>query len=786
MTRKALLIGINEYSDVQKLPSLAYAEADATGLAKALCEDCGFETELLVGDKATRDSIESALLGVGEGDTFLFFFAGHGQLQFGRYLLHPHDSNANGMRALSFNEIATTWQHGFGFERVLAVLDSCRNESRGARGGSGLDRESSELIRAATRGMRWVEILYSCGEGECSYEIEDLGHGLFTSCLLKSLQEQRGRLTAQDWAGAAGDLMRASSLRDQPTRPQVCYRYAPESLTHHIIVRPGPKTPETTSSASEAIGQTKTHSSTSETDLPMPEAYSSTLHEKGSLERGAQTLLRCIRTIIGPCGRPFGIMTNNKAVKTTNGSTLLEAFRLQDRDENVAVQFIKEAAMQTLEEVGVGATTTAILSCSLVLAGLERLKKGASPLQLVSGIGLAQHHLIKKAVELGQPVKSVKQIEQVATSAAKHDSHTGRIIAEAMDKVGRHGIITVEDGIAAETSVVLIEGMHFDRGYLSPHFATETTTVRFSDAVILIYEGRISAMRELLPLLEEVAKGGRSLLIVADDVEGEALATLVLNNRRGTIECCATKSTGIADARRALLEDLAVFTGGSVIDPNIGMTLENVRIEDLGRAKTVIIASESMSVLQGAGTPEALQARATQIRKQIAESSSEYQKLKLEERLANLIAGIARISVGGRTLDELKEKRTQTDNALQAAYSAIEEGIIPGGGISFLRLQESLKDLSPMGDEKQGVEAFADALSEPARAIIENCETNADEILTRLSQMSGSQGYDVSKKKIVDLEHSGIVDPTKLIRVALTNAGSAASLLIDQEAKASF
>jgi len=505
-----------------------------------------------------------------------------------------------------------------------------------------------------------------------------------------------------------------------------------------------------------------------------------------TLLRGIEKLAKAVKATLGPSGRnvildkKFGSPTITK-----DGVTVAKEIELEDPYENMGAQLVREVASKTSDVAGDGTTTATILAESIYREGLRNVTAGANPTSLQRGIMKAVDAIVGELKKLSKKVSDRTEIAQVATVSANWDKTIGEIIADAMDKVGKDGTITVEEAKSIETTLEVVEGMQFDKGYLSPYFVTNAEDMEavLENAYILNYEKKISSLKDLLPLLEKVAKAGRPLLIISEDVEGEALATLVVNKLRGTLQVCAVKAPGFGDRRKAMLEDIAVLTGGRLISEDLGIKLENIKLEDLGRAKRITIDKENTTIVEGEGKKADIQGRVAQIRRQIEETTSDYDKEKLQERLAKLAGGVAVINVGAATETEMKEKKARVEDALHATRAAVEEGIVAGGGVALLRAQKALdniKDLEP--DEKVGVAIVRRAVEEPTRQLADNAGREGALVVEEVKKRKGNEGYDVSADEYTDLVKAGIVDPTKVTRTALQNAASIAGLLLTTEA----
>ena len=505
-----------------------------------------------------------------------------------------------------------------------------------------------------------------------------------------------------------------------------------------------------------------------------------------TLLRGVEKLARAVKATLGPSGRnvildkKFGSPTITK-----DGVTVAKEIELEDPYENMGAQLVREVASKTSDVAGDGTTTATVLAESIYREGLRNVTAGANPTSLQRGINKAVDAIVEELKKISKKVSDRSEIEQVATVSANWDKKIGEIIADAMDKVGKDGTITVEEAKAIETTMDVVEGMQFDKGYLSPYFVTnaEEMEAALDNPYILIYEKKISSLKDLLPLLEKVAKAGRPLLIISEDVEGEALATLVVNKLRGTLQVCAVKAPGFGDRRKAMLEDIAVLTGGKLISEDLGIKLENIKIEDLGKAKRVTVDKENTTIVEGSGKGADIQGRVAQIRRQIEETTSDYDKEKLQERLAKLAGGVAVINVGAATETEMKERKARVEDALHATRAAVEEGIVAGGGVALIRAQKSLEGMRGLDeDEKVGVQIVRRAIEEPLRTLANNAGAEGALIVEEVKKRKGNEGYDVAKGEYVDLVKAGIVDPTKVTRSALQNAASIAGLLLTTEA----
>jgi chaperonin GroEL len=507
---------------------------------------------------------------------------------------------------------------------------------------------------------------------------------------------------------------------------------------------------------------------------------------RAALLRGVNIISHAVKVTLGPKGRNVVLAKKyGSPTITKDGVTVAKELELKDPYENMGAQMIKEVASKTSDLAGDGTTTATVLAQAIFRGGLRNVTAGANPMGLKRGIDLAVDKVVDELMKMSKSTKDKKEIAQVATIAANNDKATGSLIAEAMEKVGKDGVITVEEAKGMETALEVVEGMQFDRGYLSPYMVTDPERMEaiLEDCIILIHEKKLSAMKDMLPLLEQVAHSGKPLLIIAEDVEGEALATLVVNKLRGTLAACAVKAPGFGDRRKAMLDDIATLTGGKAITEDLGIKLENVTIEDLGRAKKVIVDKDNTTIVDGAGKTAAIEGRIKQIRAQIEETTSDYDREKLQERLAKLAGGVAIIKVGAATETEMKEKKARVEDALNATRAAVEEGIVPGGGVALLRAARALDGLTLSGDEATGVAIVRRALEEPIRQIVVNAGLEGSVIVEKvMANKTVAHGFDAESNEYVDMIHAGIIDPTKVERVALQNAASIASLLLTTEA----
>jgi chaperonin GroEL len=500
---------------------------------------------------------------------------------------------------------------------------------------------------------------------------------------------------------------------------------------------------------------------------------------------GVDTLADAVKVTLGPKGRNVLIEKSWGSPKSTkDGVTVAKEIELEDKFENMGAKMVKEVASKTSDVAGDGTTTATILAQSIYREGSKLVAAGANPMALKRGLEKAVETVVEELRKMSKPTKEKKEIAQVGTISANNDHTIGDIIAEAMEKVGKEGVITVEEAKGMETTLEIVEGMQFDRGYLSPYFVTdpEKMEAHLDEPYILLNEKKISVMKDLVPILEQIAKLGRPLLIIAEEVEGEALATLVVNKLRGTLKVVATKAPGFGDRRKAMLEDIAILTGGQVISEDLGLKLENVTINDLGTAKRVSLDKDNTTIVDGGGIRKALEGRVKQIRAQIDETTSDYDREKLQERLAKLIGGVAVINVGAATELEMKEKKDRVEDALNATRAAVEEGIVPGGGVAFLRVLKALDKLDLTGEEKMGANIIRRALQEPMRQIANNAGFEGSVVVQKVMEGKGSFGFNAETGKYEDLMDAGIIDPTKVARFALQNAASVAGLLLTTEA----
>ena len=511
--------------------------------------------------------------------------------------------------------------------------------------------------------------------------------------------------------------------------------------------------------------------------------YSGNAREK--MMKGIDTLANAVKLTLGPKGRNVLIEKSWGSPKSTkDGVTVAKEIELKDKFENMGAQMVKEVASKTSDVAGDGTTTATILAQAIYREGSKLVAAGSNPMSIKRGIDKAVDVVVEELKKLSSPTKEKKEIAQVGTISANNDSTIGDIISEAMEKVGKEGVITVEEAKAMETTLEIVEGMQFDRGYLSPYFVTnaEKMEAHLEEPYMLLHEKKISSMKDLVPILEQIAKMGKPLLIIGEDVEGEALATLVVNKLRGTLQCVAVKAPGFGDRRKTMLEDVAILTGGRVISEDLGIKLENVTLDDLGTAKRITVDKDNTTIVDGGGTREALEGRVKQIRAQIEETTSDYDREKLQERLAKLIGGVAVINVGAATEIEMKEKKDRVEDALNATRAAVEEGIVAGGGVAYLRAMKALETADFPGEEQLGMKIVKRALEEPVRQIANNAGFEGAVVVQRVMEGKGSFGFNAETGEYEDLIKAGILDPTKVTRFALQNAASVAGLLMTTEA----
>jgi chaperonin GroEL len=517
----------------------------------------------------------------------------------------------------------------------------------------------------------------------------------------------------------------------------------------------------------------------------MPKQLMFSADARAAILRGVDKLADAVKVTLGPRGRnvvldkKFGAPTITK-----DGVTVAKEIELEQPFENMGARMLNEVASKTSDVAGDGTTTATVLAQAIYREGLKNVAAGANPMDLKRGIERAVETVIEEIKKLSKPIKDKREISQVGAISANNDHNIGDLIAEAMEKVGKDGVITVEEAKSMETSLDVVEGMQFDRGYQSPYFVTDAERMEavLEEPYLLINEKKISSMKDLLPILEQIARMGKPLLIIAEDVEGEALATLVVNKIRGTLNVAAVKAPGFGDRRKEMLKDISILTGGNVIAEELGIKLENVTLKDLGRAKRIVIDKDNTTIVEGAGDQAGIEGRVKEIRVQIEETTSDYDREKLQERLAKLVGGVAVIKVGAATETEMKEKKARVEDALNATRAAVEEGIVPGGGVAFLRATKALEQLALQGDQRVGGEIIRRALEEPSRQIATNAGAEGSVVVQRLKDLGTTQGFDAERLAYVDMFEAGIIDPAKVVRSALQNAASIASLMLTTEA----
>ena len=503
------------------------------------------------------------------------------------------------------------------------------------------------------------------------------------------------------------------------------------------------------------------------------------------IANGLNTLANAVKVTLGPRGRNVVLEKSwGPPTITKDGVTVAKEIELENHFANMGAQMVNEVAARTADVAGDGTTTATVLAQAIYAEGAKLVSAGANPMDIKRGIDAAVETVVAELKRQSKPTEGRAEIAQVGIISANGDETIGNLIAEAMEKVGKEGVITIEEAKSMETTLEVVEGMQFERGYLSPYFVTDPERMEaiLNDAYILIHEKKISSMKEMLPLLEQVAKTGKPLLVLAEDIDGDALATLVVNKLRGTLHVCAVKTPGFGDRRKEILKDIAVLTGGQAIEENLGLKLENLTLKDLGRAKTITIDKDNTTLIGGAGTKDDVQARVKQLRSQIEESTSDYDRERLQERLARIAGGVAVIKVGAATETEMKEKKARVEDALHATRAAVEEGIVPGGGVALLRTLPALEKLQLIGDQQYGVNIIRRALEEPLRQIAQNGGAEGAVVVNRVREGEGAYGYNVASNAYEDLVVAGVIDPTKVVRVALQNAASVASLMLTTEA----
>ena len=509
------------------------------------------------------------------------------------------------------------------------------------------------------------------------------------------------------------------------------------------------------------------------------------MQAREKIMKGVDTLANAVKVTLGPKGRNVAIAKSWGAPQVTkDGVTVAKEIELEDKFENMGAQMVKEVASKTSDKAGDGTTTATVLAQAIYREGSKLVVSGMNPMSLKRGIDKGVALVVDELKKRSKTISDKKEIAQIGTISANNDATIGNIISEAMEKVGKDGVITVEEAKGMETELEIVEGMQFDRGYVSPYFVTdaEKMEVRLDDPYILLHEKKISAMKDMVPLLEQIAKTGKPLLLVAEDIEGEALATLVVNKMRGTLKCVAVKAPGFGDRRKAMLQDIAVLTGGNLISEDVGIKLENVTLQDLGTCKKVTVDKDNTTIVDGAGNRADIEGRVKQIRAEIEETKSDYDREKLQERLAKIVGGVAVIRVGAATEIEMKEKKARVEDALHATRAAVEEGIVPGGGVAFIRSIGALADAKLPDEEQQGLNIVRRALEEPLRQIAANAGCEGSIVVEKVKESNGTHGFDAETEQYVDMLEAGIIDPTKVARFALQNAASVASLLLTTEA----
>ena len=509
------------------------------------------------------------------------------------------------------------------------------------------------------------------------------------------------------------------------------------------------------------------------------------MQAREKIMKGVDTLANAVKVTLGPKGRNVAIAKSWGAPQVTkDGVTVAKEIELEDKFENMGAQMVKEVASKTSDKAGDGTTTATVLAQAIYREGSKLVVSGMNPMSLKRGIDKGVALVVDELKKRTKTIGDKKEIAQIGTISANNDATVGDIISEAMEKVGKDGVITVEEAKGMETELEIVEGMQFDRGYVSPYFVTdaEKMEVRLDDPYILLHEKKISAMKDMVPLLEQIAKTGKPLLLVAEDIEGEALATLVVNKMRGTLKCVAVKAPGFGDRRKAMLQDIAVLTGGNLISEDVGIKLENVTLQDLGTCKKVTVDKDNTTIVDGAGNRADIEGRVKQIRAEIEETKSDYDREKLQERLAKIVGGVAVIRVGAATEIEMKEKKARVEDALHATRAAVEEGIVPGGGVAFIRSIGALADAKLPDEEQQGLNIVRRALEEPLRQIAANAGCEGSIVVEKVKESNGTHGFDAETEQYVDMLQAGIIDPTKVARFALQNAASVASLLLTTEA----
>jgi chaperonin GroEL len=506
---------------------------------------------------------------------------------------------------------------------------------------------------------------------------------------------------------------------------------------------------------------------------------------RSRLLSGVDQLANAVRVTLGPKGRNVVIEKSfGSPTVTKDGVTVAKEIELEDKFENMGAQMVKEVASKTSDVAGDGTTTATVLAQAIFREGSKLVVAGMNPMEIKRGIEKAVAAIVEELKKMSKPTRDTNEIAQVGTISANNDSTIGKILSDAMAKVGKEGVITVEEAKSMETTLDVVEGMQFDRGYVSPYFVTDPERMEavLEEPVILLHEKKISSMKDLLPLLEQVARQGKPLLIVAEDIEGEALATLVVNKIRGTLAVASVKAPGFGDRRKAMLQDMAVLTGGQVIAEELGLKLENVTLKDLGKAKRVKIDKDNTTIIDGAGSKKDIEGRVNEIRNQIEDTTSDYDREKLQERLAKLVGGVAVVKVGAATETEMKEKKARVEDALHATRAAVEEGIVPGGGVALLRCQKAIEGIGDNEEQRAGVNIIRRSLEEPLRRIAENAGIDGSIVVDKVRNAKGAQGFNAQTEEYEDLIKAGVIDPTKVVRTALQNAASVSSLLLTTEA----
>jgi len=512
-------------------------------------------------------------------------------------------------------------------------------------------------------------------------------------------------------------------------------------------------------------------------------AYGSKARE--SMLQGVNILANAVKVTLGPKGNNVVLNKSwGSPTITKDGVSVAKEIELEDKFQNMGAQMVKEVASKTSDTAGDGTTTATVLAQAIYNEGQKLVAAGVSPMSLKRGIDKGVEAVVAELKSISKPTKDKKEIEQVGTISANSDETIGKLISEAMEKVGKEGVITVEEAKSMETTLEVVEGMQFDKGYISPHFVTDAEKMEavLEEPYILIHEKKITVMKDLVPLLEEISRNGKPLLIIAEDIEGEALATLIVNKLRGTLKVAAVKAPGFGDRRKAMLEDIAILTGGQVISEDLGIKLENIKVKDLGTCKSIKIDKDNTTIVDGAGTKAAIEGRVKQIRAQIEETTSDYDREKLQERLAKIIGGVAVINIGAATETEMKEKKARVEDALNATRAAVEEGIVPGGGVALVRCLKALENTKAKGEERSGINILKHALSEPLRQIACNAGMEGSVVLNKVLEGNGDFGYNAQTDTYENLLAAGVIDPTKVVRFAIQNAASVSGLMLTTEA----